>query len=354
MNLTIEEKIGQMIMVGINSDKIDCLYELIRKYKIGGVILYKKNYSSYEDMISVINKLKDANKENKIPLFIAIDQENGKVNRLPDEFINIKNIFDVSNKNDITLVEKDANIISKLLVKSGINMNFAPVLDIYNDSNNKALYKRCFSSDVDIVSDYGVKYMKKIQENKLIPVVKHFPGHGSSNKDSHIFVPYIFNYNDILNKHIIPFKKAIDNGCDAIMVGHLIIRKLTYGLPASLSKPFIQTYLRENFKYDGVIISDDIKMLYKNPIYRFKALEKAFFVGNDIVLFKYDNEDEKVINSLVDNLKNNDSLLKEINRSVDRIIKLKNKYNITDEFKQNKINIDKYNEEVEKFNEIIN
>ena len=90
--LSLEEKIGQKFMFGINSHNIDIIVDLIKRYSIGGVILYKKNYNNYDEMLSVIKRLKEANKENKIPLFIAIDQEGGRVNRMPSEFNNLKNI----------------------------------------------------------------------------------------------------------------------------------------------------------------------------------------------------------------------------------------------------------------------
>jgi len=131
-------------MFGVNSDNIDLIVDLVRDYAIGGVILYKKNYRDYNDMISVIKRLKEANQENKIPLFIAIDQEGGRVNRMPSQFVNMKNIYDLS-KNRSDLLYESANITGKLLSLSGINMNFAPVLDIYDEnSKNNVLYRDAF------------------------------------------------------------------------------------------------------------------------------------------------------------------------------------------------------------------
>jgi len=353
-NLSLEEKIGQMCMVGINFNNIDCLYKLIEKNKIGGVILYKKNYSSYEELVGVVKKLKNANKNNKIPLFISIDQEGGRVNRMPKELSNIKNIYDLSSLNELKLIRESADITSKMLVESGINMNFAPVLDIYNQSSSNVLFKRCFSTEVDIVSKNGVCYMKQMQHNNLISVVKHFPGHGSSVRDSHFFVPYVKNSEEILSKHIIPFENAIKNGCDAIMVGHLVIKNLTDKLPASISRNFINKYLREKYNYDGLVITDDIKMGSVNLIYKSVAFKKAFSSGSDIILFKYNNGDEKVINKIVDKVKNGIIDISDINRSVDRIIKMKEKYKINDNIDFDGCNIVKINKEIDKINNIYN
>ena len=345
-NLSLEEKVGQMFMFGVNSNNIDCLYKLIKNHKIGGVILYKNNYSSYEKLINIIKKLKEANKDNKVPLFISIDQEGGRVNRMPKEIVNIKNIFDLSSLGSAKLIEDSADILSKLLVNSGINMNFAPVLDVYNGTGSNVLYKRCFSDNVDTVSEYGVKYMKKMQDNNLISVVKHFPGHGASSKDSHFFVPYVKNSSEIFNKHIIPFERAINNGCDAIMVSHLVIKGVTNHLPASISNEFISRYLRKKYNYEGLIITDDIKMGAVNLFYRFVALEKAFSSGSDIVLFKYNDGCEKVINKVVDKVKNNSIDISVINRAVDRILKIKSKYKINDNIEFEGCNIEKINKKI--------
>jgi len=351
-NLSLKEKIGQMCIVGINSNKIEPLYNLIKESKIGGVILYKKNYSSYEELINVVKSLKEANKGNKIPLFISIDQEGGKVNRMPNVFSNVKNVYDLSYVSDIKLIRRASDVSSKMLVESGINMNFAPVLDIYNElnSSSKVLFKRCFSDDVNIVSKFGTCYMKQMQRNNIIPVVKHFPGHGSSSKDSHIFIPYIKDYDEILNKHILPFEEVIKNGCDAIMIGHLVIKNLTEGLPASISRNFILNYLRNRYSYNGVVITDDIKMGSVSLFYKFTAFEKAFSSGSDIILFKYNNGDEKVINRIVDKVNNGKISIKDINNSVDRILKLKEKYKINDDIDFVGCNVEQINKEINSIN----
>jgi len=350
--LSLEEKIGQMMMVGINSSNIDCLYKLIKENKVGGVILYKNNYSSYEELLNTVKKLKSANKNNVIPLFVSIDQEGGRVNRMPKELSNVKNIYDLVSLDNIKLIRESADVTSRMLVESGINMNFAPVLDIDNNSNSNVLFKRCFSDNVDLVSKYGVCYMKQMQHNNLISVVKHFPGHGSSVRDSHFFVPYVKKYDEILNRHIIPFEKAIANGCDAIMVGHLVIKNLTNGLPASISREFINNYLREKYNYDGLIITDDIKMGSVNLVYKFVAFEKAFSSGSDIVLFKYKKSDKKLINKIVDKVKTGDINISDINKSVDRILKMKKKYKINDNIDFYGCDIERINKEINKINSI--
>ena len=217
----------------------------------------------------------------------------------------------ISKLNDLNVLNSGADIISEMLIKSGINMNFSPVLDIYNDTENKVLYKRCFSNNIDVVSEYGINYMNIFKKNGIISVVKHFPGHGASNGDSHFLWPYIHNYKSVLNKHIIPFEKAINSGCDAIMVGHLIIRKLTGIYPASLSKSFVKNYLRDMCNYDGVVITDDVRMGLFGKLFGNSLIKKFFETGIDIAVVKYKTGDDKVINNLVDMVDNGDISIQE-------------------------------------------
>ena len=255
-DLTLDEKIGQKFIIGVNSYNLDFILRLIKEKYIGGVILYRKNYKNYKEMISLIKKIKKANKDNKVPLFIAIDQENGIVNRMPDEIIPIYNIYKMT-KYGKNIVKKYANITSKMLSDIGINMNLAPIMDKYNDS--KALNKRCFFGDIEDIVKYGKVYTDEFKKNNVISVIKHFPGLGVTKYDTHFFIPYIYNYKKVLKEHILPFKEMIDYKIDAIMVGHINIRRLTNGLPASISKKFIKRQLRSRF--NGLIITDEITMI---------------------------------------------------------------------------------------------
>ncbi len=347
--LSLEEKIGQRFIFGINDDNVDCIVELIKDAYIGGVVLYKKNYDSYEEMLKVIKKLKNANKNNKIPLFIAIDQEGGVVNRMPNDIHNLKSIYDVSML-DNKKIGRYANVISKMLSESGVNMNFAPVADIYNNSISKALYKRCFYGTEKQVSKNVLEYIDKAKENNVISVIKHFPGHGASKMDSHFIIPYVFNYKKVLNKHIIPFNMAINEDVSAIMVGHIIIRKLTGFWPASLSRKIINNCLRKE-GYNGLIISDEVNMLKHNLLYHFNYVNKSLISLNDILLVKIKNVSDgyNYIEKYRKKLEN-EKYLSELDSFVERIINIKEKYNVNDNTKDLGIDIDKINEEIYSIN----
>lgn len=351
-SMSIKEKVGQKFMIGINSHNIDVIIDLIRKYSIGGVILYKQNYNNYDEMLSVIKRLKMANSGNKMPLFIAIDQEGGRVNRMPSEYNNIKNIYDMSLK-DIDLIEINADITGRMLKGLGINMNFAPVLDICDKHVGKVLYKRCFYGEVDDISNAGMKYITGLKNNGIIAVSKHFPGHGATSVDSHFLTPYVYNYNKILERHIRPFENVIRNGVDSVMVSHLVIRKMTDGLPASISSNFIRKYLREKNNFDGLVITDEINMLSRNIIYKFIYMKKAFLSGSDIILMKVASKNTcAIIDKFIKLVSSNSECMKLVDDSVSRIIKVKDKYEINDDVSYDRRNIEEINEEINKLNSL--
>lgn len=260
--LSIKEKIGQMVMIGLDTNYItDRIKNMIKTYKIGGIILYRKNFSTYTDMMNLIKKLKELNKENKIPLFIAIDQEGGRVNRMPKEIKNLPSANQVATVGGQELVSKSAKITGEILYKSGFNLNFAPVLDIKRFEDKTAIGDRSFGTNKELVTECGIAAMKSLQNNGVISVIKHFLGHGATKQDSHHFLPVItVPMKNIEKEDMFPFEQAIKNGADALLVGHLLIMNVTGIYPASLSRKFITKYLRKKYRYKGLILTDDLKM----------------------------------------------------------------------------------------------
>ena len=349
--LSLQEKIGQMIIIGMDTNYItDRIKNMILKYKIGGIILYRKNFNTYQDMLKLIKNLKDLNRENKIPLFIAIDQEGGRVNRMPREIKNLPSANQIAIVGGEELVRASANITGQILRKSGFNLNFSPVLDIKRFENNHAIGDRSFGSDKEEVAKFGITAMKELQKNKVISAIKHFPGHGATKQDSHNFLPVINEKIEKLEKEdMYPFEQAIKNGADVVLVGHLLIKNITGIYPASLSRKFIAKYLRMKYRYNGVIITDDLKMKAIKVLYGTKlSVRKAFEAGNDIIVFRYNNKKEvEVIEQIISLVKKGKIKENRINKSVKRIIDLKNKYEISDTEEIQGIEIEKVNKEIE-------
>ncbi len=333
--LSLEEKIGQMIIIGLNTETaVKNLEEIIEKYKVGGVLLYKRNYhQNYEEMIELVNKIKTLNQKNKIPIFISIDQEGGRVNRTPKEFKNLPAANKLVKKSEEEdLVKRSGEITGELLHKLGINMDFAPVLDIKRFDDNHAIGDRAYSENIEEVSKYGIEYMQALQKNGVISIAKHFPGHGATKTDSHFRLPKIEEDMEVLEKEDMqPFKEAIKHKVDGILMGHLKISKVTGKLPASMSKRFITKYLRKKYRYNGLVITDDVRMKGVRIRYgKNNSIKKAFLACNDMIIFKYDNNIE-VIDKIIELAKENKLKMKRINKSVMRILKVKEQYELKDE-----------------------
>lgn len=354
--LSIQEKVGQMLIIGMDTNYItQRIKTMITQYKIGGIILYRKNFNTYEEMLGLIHQLKELNKKNKIPLWIAIDQEGGRVNRMPKEILNLPSANQIATKGGIEEVEKSAEIIGKILRKSGYHINFAPVLDLKRFRNQHAIGDRCYGEKKEEVAQYGIAVMKKLQEEGILSVVKHFPGHGATKQDSHYLLPIIKQKMKSLEKEdMYPFEEAIKNGAEAILVGHLLIKNVTGMYPASLSRKFIGKYLRKKYRYNGLVVTDDLKMRAIRFIYGEElALKKAFQAGNDVIVFRFNQEQErKAIEKIVKLVEQEKIKSGRINRSIRRILKVKEKYNVLDESIAEGIEISQINEEIKRIRNI--
>lgn len=347
MNKNLIEMIGQRFILGLDNSISDKEIKLlIQKYKIGGFILYKKNYHDYPSMLKFIKKLKKYNRVNKHPLFISIDQEGGRVDRLPIEVRNTPPAFKLSKSKDaIKNIETSAKLVNNILKESGINMDFAPVLDIKRFDNGHAIGDRSFGENVQDVIKYGLEYLKYLNNN-VISVAKHFPGHGAIQKDSHYFLSKVKNFKTF-EEDIKPFLEAIKNNCDAIMVGHILIKDINWLYPIAFDQNFLYEKLRKEANYNGLLITDEIKMRAIYFRYNLMSLIKKAFNGEiDIILMKYTNDLNKF--DKLYQLYNNHILdLKKLRISYERIINIKKKYNLNDNIDYEGINIEEFNKKVE-------
>ena len=196
-------------------------------------------------------------------------------------------------------------------------MNFAPILDVKRFGDYHAIGDRCFSEDIDIITKSGIKYINILKKYNVIPIIKHFPGHGATGKDTHFSIPKIkMNMQTLEKNDMIPFEKAIKNGADALLIGHLNLKKASSNLPATMSKKFITDWVRKKYRYNGLVITDDMRMRAVKILYgKNRPIVKAIKSGNDIILFKYLNNDT-VINNIMKKVKKGKIKEKRINKSV--------------------------------------
>lgn len=348
--MSLDEKVGQLVVVGFDGYTMsDNINSLIKENKVGGVILFSKNVENSNQLVRLTNSIKTSNAQNKIPLFISVDEEGGRVSRMPTEIKKLPSNKVIGKKNDGDFSYSIGKIIGEELKAFGFNMDFAPVMDINSNPANSVIGDRSFGNNVDIVNKLGIKTMEGIMDSNIIPVVKHFPGHGDTFVDSHVGLPIVNkDLTQLNNFELIPFNEAIKNNVDAIMVSHILLNKLDVDFPASMSKVIITDILRGNLKFQGVVITDDMTMgaIIKNYDIG-DASVKSINAGSDLILVCHDFDNElKVINSLKAAVQNNIITEERLNESVYRILKLKEKYTINNDT-VNSPDIDGLNNKIE-------
>ena len=335
LGMSLDEKIGQLVIVGLDGYTTDeHARQMIEEYNVGGFILFKSNIKSSHQMLELLNSLKSINQASKVPLFLSVDEEGGRVSRLPGEFLNIPSNKIIGKLNNSSVSYKVGSIIGEELKAFGMNMNFAPVLDINSNPKNPVIGDRSFGTGPDLVSKLGVQTMQGLQSQNIIPVIKHFPGHGDTSTDSHVGLPRVNNdLKRLRSFELRPFADAIENGAEAVMVAHILLPKIDPENPASFSKTIISDILRRDMEFDGVVITDDFTMgaIVKN--YNIgQAAVKSILAGSDIVLVCHDYEKQKAVISALKNATQSGLLpMKRIDQSVSRILRLKQEHGINDD-----------------------
>ena len=333
--MTIEEKIGQMLMFGIvgNSVNEEAFY-FIQTHHIGGVILTKSNSKSARQLLSLTNKIKETNaKYNEIPIFISTDEEGGLVTRMPREIENLPESMTIGEHGDVGLAYQVGAAIGKRVGGFGFNITLAPVLDINSNPKNPVIGRRAFGSSSEVVESMGLAELKGIRSQNIIPVVKHFPGHGDTDVDSHKGLPVIRHDFERLNRlELVPFKRAIEEQADMVMVAHILIPKVDKKNPASLSKKLISDVLRDELEFNSVVITDDLGMgAIKEHGAIGESAVKSVLAGTDILLVNYGTQNMMDVITAVGEAVRGGRLTEErINESVYRILKLKEKYELAD------------------------
>lgn len=350
-NMEIEDKIGQLLIVGIegyelNQDEID----IINKYNLSGFIFFDRNIDTKDQFINLINNLKDENKGD-IPYFLSVDEEGGRVERLDKFYLKMPSMDAIGKTNDEELAYKVGTVLGSKLKTFGLNMNFAPVLDINSNPLNEVIGDRSLSDDPYVVAKLGNELVKGMSREGIVAVGKHFPGHGDTQIDSHYDLPIINkDLMELETLELEPFIYNINNGMNAIMVGHLLLPELS-SEPSSLSYEIINGILRKKLKFNGVVLSDDMTMGAITNNYDIKeAVLKFLIAGGDIALICHDNSQiVDIVNYIKLAVENGTITEAEIDDKLYRILSLKKEYDIYDE-KVDYSSVDNY---IEKINDEI-
>lgn len=329
-------KIGQMILIGFPGTQVDPLVlEEVRAGKAGSIILFEKNIPRSSAAFAPLKKIIWTYQQAApIPLLVAIDQEGGKVNRLKEKYGFTRSVTAQEMGRSATLdtVRFYAEATAATLAGLGINVNFAPVVDLGVNKENTVIYKvgRAFSANPDSVALLAGEYIKPHRRFGVITVLKHFPGHGSSTADTH------FGVADVTHtwtpEELVPYEMLIDAGMtDAIMSAHIVNMKLDpRGYPGTLSSRIIDSLLRKQYGYEGVVFSDDMQMQAVAKQYGLEeAIRLSINAGVDILCFSNNitgSEDRTVdkVHSIIRTLVENGQIKRErVDEAYKRVMKLK-------------------------------
>ncbi len=289
-SMTLEQKIGQHFMGHIPRDGIsDTMLRDIRDGLYSGFILYPWNYKDEKGVGELTHWLQTAALQGKprIGLLLSADQEGGRVAafRFP-HLVRFPAAFYIGEYHDLGMAWSNGYINAVELRHMGLNMNFAPVLGLYPKPDSTIIGDRSMGPDPEVVSALGQAYIWGAQEGGIIPVAKHFPGHGAAKLDSHYDLPIVeYTKPELMAKDIRPFVAAIKAGVEVIMTAHILYPKIDPKYPVTLSTIFLKDILRKQLGFEGVVITDGLSMgaLSKHfPLH--ETLRRAFDAGADILL----------------------------------------------------------------------
>ncbi len=328
-DMSIEEKAGQLLVFTAKGTALSPEYESeLKKIKPSGVIIMGNNISDQSQLESFSQEIFATNK--KIPPFIAIDQEGGVVKRISwDQTPGQNEWADLSNDELCNIGMQRGQVLKK----SGINLNFSPVVDLKNANASAFINDRVISDDPEQISQVATEYLKCMQSQNIIGTLKHFPGHGATTEDSHYSLPRIDkSKSEWLESDAVPFKNA--ENTKMIMVGHLLFSDLDKIKPASQSPIIISEILRKDLGYKGVVITDDMAQLHTSTDISIKdALKNAYNSNIDLVLYVATQEPHSEIHqTLVSLIQNNEIPIETVDKSLFRIIKLKKEFDLYSQY----------------------
>lgn len=375
--MTLEEKVEQMMFVSFRewksshtpddiktvqnkeSDELkdnitelnDIFRNVLQTYHFGGFVLFSENYYCAEQTLKLTADIQKTTVEaGGIPLLIATDQEGGNVSRVIFGTWGVGNMALAATGNSDNAKEM-ASIYGNELRLLGINTDFGPVLDVNSNPANSVIGARSFSDDPKVVSEYGMKYVEGLHEAGVTATIKHFPGHGDTDTDSHTGFPVVNKtYDELKSMELIPFQEAINTGADMVMTAHIQFPRIEPApyisvstgekvcLPATLSWVFMTDILRNDMGFEGVTVSDALDMSAITDHFKTEdVLRYSINAGVDMLTLPSvrDNADldlcKEIIDTAIELAKNGEIRMERIDESVRRILRIKEKYGLLDQ-----------------------
>lgn len=333
MELTaLNQRIGQVFMIGIPGADLDSDTEaLIREFNIGGIILFARNIKDPVQVGELCRSLQSAALGyHRTPLFLAVDQEGGRVARLKEPFTRFPGNEAIGQSDH---PDESAGVFGRVTAREmrlvGLNMNMAPVVDVRRGEPEKHLSGRMFGEDPGLVGRLGRIVIRSLQQNRVMAVAKHFPGLGPARIDPHLELPCIeTDKGELEGINLPPFEEAVEEGVSAIMTSHAVYPVLDPDNPATLSEEVMTGLLREKLAYDGLIITDDLEMgaiaRHRGPA---QGAADSFSAGADILLIcENQNNFKEAFNELRSRILKQAIPFNRFMKSYERINRAKNKY----------------------------
>ena len=320
--LSMDERIGQLYIVALYTNKdqnhISGVRKLVEQERIGGIILMQDDA---EQEISLVNEF---HKKSRVPMLFGMDAEWGLYQRIKTAH-KFPWAMTLGAIQDNGLVYEMASKIAEDAKKMGIYWNFAPVVDVNTNPKNPIIGNRSFGSDVQNVIAKSLAYAQGLQDNGVLAAIKHFPGHGDTDVDSHLDLPVVKHSLERLNKiELAPFKALMDKKIGGAMIAHLYVPQLEKGknIPASISYDIVTNLLKNKFRYEGLVITDALNMNAVAKKYPAGELDlRAFKAGNDVLLFSQDVPTGKKL--IKEAIQKGEISEKRLEESVKKILKTK-------------------------------
>jgi len=366
--MTVEEKVGQLLVAGIEgtvagSDAATAIQQVMA----GGIILFGRNVESAGQLAALTNDLKELNGDH-IPVFLCVDEEGGVVSRMPAELENVPSAWNFGQISDpdrrMDACFELGQVLAAQCAAFGFSMDFAPVMDIWSNPENTVIGKRAFGSDAGSVVYPANETANGLMRGGVIPVAKHFPGHGDTLVDSHYGLPVVNKTVEELHQlELLPFRQAIEATCvygaaggdsaiPAIMVAHILMTAIDPERPASLSPAVVDGLLRQEMGFDGVICTDDLSMAAVSDTYGMgEAAVLAFEAGCDLLLVCHGMEN--LLNAqwgLLDAVHSGRISQERLDESVYRLLKLKSDFGVTNDPVSETVDVAALNEMIRELN----
>lgn len=364
--LTTEQKVGQLLVAGVEGyEPGEDARAAVQESQVGGIILFGRNVTSAGQLAGLTNGLKALN-GSYVPLFLCVDQEGGRVDRMPTEVDRTPSAQEVGT-GGVKAAEAYGALLAAECAAFGLNMDFAPSLDIWSNPENTVIGDRAFNDDWEEVSMSGFFAVQALRASgNVIPVVKHFPGHGDTVVDSHYGLPVVEKTVDELrNCELPPFDMVLSGKfwseplmepAPAVMVAHILMTAIDPERPASLSHAVVTGLLREKLGFDGVVCTDDLTMAAVSDTYGMgEAAVLALEAGCDLLLVCHGADNLTAArDALLEAVETGRISQERLDESVYRILKVKSDFALTNDPVDENVDVSALNDQIAALKGLLN